>query len=106
MIKSKESEIIRCFRDRVIEAFRDRLDRIVLFGSRSRGDAEEDSDFDFLVLVKRLEAGDKNRVQDIAWKISLEYDTVIAALVTSAEDFREDRYFYLYDNIQKEGRVV
>ena len=106
MTKSKEKEIIQRFKERATEAIGDRLDRIILFGSRSRGDAQEDSDFDFLVLVKQTKAEDKSRVRNIAREISLEYDTVVTALVASREDFKEDRYFYLYENIQKEGRVV
>lgn len=71
-----------------------------------RGDVEEDSDFDFLVLVKEPREEDKNRVRDVAWAISLEYDTVVTTLVSASKDFSEERYFYLYENIQKEGRVV
>ena len=106
MIKSKEKEVIQRFKERVAETFAGRLDRVVLFGSRGRGNAEEDSDFDFLVMVKKLETEDKKRVREVAWEISLEHDTVITALVTSTADFREERYFYLYENIQNEGKVI
>jgi len=107
MVRSfREEAVIQRFKERVTQALGDRLDKIILFGSRSRGDAEEDSDFDFLVLVRRPEEEDKNRIRDIAWAVSLEYDTVVTILVSAKEDFREDRYFYLYENIQKEGRVV
>lgn len=106
MIQSKEIEVIQRFKERVTEAIGVRLDRIVLFGSRARGDAEEDSDFDFLVTVKKRQVDDKNRVRQIAWELSLEYDTVITPLVTSSGDFVEERYFYLHENIHREGRVV
>lgn len=49
---------------------------------------------------------DRKRVFEIAADLSLEYDTVLAVLVVPANDFTEDRYFYLYENIQKEGQVV
>jgi predicted nucleotidyltransferase len=106
MIKSKEKEIVQRFKERVTETLGDRLDRIVLFGSRARGDAEEDSDFDFLVTVKNPKADDKERVRQIAWELSLEYDTVITPLVLPIEDFVEEKYFYLHENIHKEGRVI
>lgn len=107
MVRSSwEEDVIQRFKERVTEALGDRLDKIILFGSRSRGDADEDSDFDFLVLVKDPGPKDRDRVRDIAWAISLEYDSVITTLVSATEEFREDRYFYLYENIQKEGRVV
>ncbi len=106
MLKSKEKEIVQRFKERVTETFGDRLDRVVLFGSRARGDAEPDSDFDFLVTVRTLKKEDRNRVREIASDLSLEYDTVITVLLSPSKDCREDRYFYLYENIQKEGQVV
>jgi len=106
MTKSKEQEIIQWFKERVTETLGDRLDRIVLFGSRAREDAEEDSDFDFLVTLKNPHVDDKGRVRQIAWELSLKYDTVITPLMIPIEDFVEEKYFYLHENIHKEGRVI
>ena len=106
MINSKEKEIVQRFKERVTETLGYRLDRIVLFGSRARGDAEEDSDFDFLVTVKNPEVDDKEHVRQIAWELSLEYATVITPLVVHGKDFVEEKYFYLHENIHKEGRVI
>jgi predicted nucleotidyltransferase len=106
MLKSEEKQIIKCFKLEVKKALGERLDRVVLFGSRARGEAEPDSDFDFLVTVQRLEKQDRNRVREIASDLSLERDTVITVLLLPTEDFREDRYFFLYEHIQKEGQVV
>jgi len=106
MLKNKEKEVIKRFKAEVAKVLGDRLDRVVLFGSRARGDAEEDSDFDFLVIVRTPDNGDKKKIREITARLSIECDTVVTALVVPAKDFREDRYFYLYENIQKEGRVV
>jgi predicted nucleotidyltransferase len=106
MLKNKEKEVIKRFKIEVAKVLGDRLDRVVLFGSRARGDAEEDSDFDFLVIVRAPDNEDKKKIREITAQLSIEYDTVITALVIPSKDFREDRYFYLYENIQKEGRVV
>ncbi len=106
MLKSQEKEILVQFKVKVEKILGDRLDRLVLFGSRSRGDEEPDSDFDLLVTVRSLQKTDRERIFDVAAELSLEYDTVLAVLVLPAEDFTEDRYFYLYENIQKEGQVV
>jgi predicted nucleotidyltransferase len=106
MLNSEEREILEQFKVEVKKVLGDRLDRVVLFGSRSRGDAASDSDFDLLVTVRNLQETDRKRVFEIAADLSLEYDTVLAVLVVPANDFTEDRYFYLYENIQKEGQVV
>jgi uncharacterized protein len=106
MLKSEEREMLKRFKKEVGKVLGDRLDRVVLFGSRSRGDAAPDSDFDLLVTVQNLQETDRKRVFEIAADLSLEYDTVLTVLVVPANDFTEDRYFYLYENIQKEGQVV
>jgi len=106
MLKSEEGDMLKRFKREVKKVLGDRLDRVVLFGSRSRGDAAPDSDFDLLVTVQNLQETDRKRVFEIAADLSLEYDTVLAVLVVPANDFTEDRYFYLYENIQKEGQVV
>ena len=106
MVQNIEEEIIQEFKRRVKTILGDRLDRIILFGSRSRGDAEEDSDFDFLVLVKSFADESKPSVRTIAHELSLRCDVVVTALVVTLDDFREDRYFYLYENIKNEGKVI
>ena len=106
MLRSEEQEVLKRFKAEVKKVFGERLDRVVLFGSRSRGDADPDSDFDLLVTVESLDEADQKRVFDIAADLSLEYGTVLAVLVVPTNDFTEDRYFYLYENIQKEGQVV
>jgi predicted nucleotidyltransferase len=106
MLKREEREIVKRFKAEVEKILGHRLDRVVLFGSRSRGDAEPDSDFDLLVIVRRLQKTDRRRIFEIAADLSLEYGTVLVVFVVSTNDFREDRYFYLYENIQKEGQVV
>jgi predicted nucleotidyltransferase len=106
MLKSEEREMLKRFKKEVGKVLGDRLDRVVLFGSRSRGDAAPDSDFDLLVTVQNLQETDRERVFEIAADLSLDYNTVLAVLVVPVNDFTEDRYFYLYENIQKEGQVV
>src|SRR5216684_2251618 len=44
--------VLTCFRKAVAEAYGDRLERVVLFGSRARGDHRPDSDYDIAVFVK------------------------------------------------------
>lgn len=42
------------FRAALTEAYGDRIERVVLFGSRARGDAHADSDYDIAVFLKAL----------------------------------------------------
>ncbi len=42
------------FRAALTELYGDRIERVVLFGSRARGDAKEDSDYDVALFLKDL----------------------------------------------------
>ena len=49
----------------VEEKYRDTTMRMVLFGSRARGDWNEDSDIDVLVIVRNEASGAKNGIQEL-----------------------------------------
>lgn len=46
--------VLARFRRALDEMYGNRLDRVVLFGSRARGDARPDSDYDVAVFLKSL----------------------------------------------------
>jgi uncharacterized protein len=53
--------VLKRFRAALDALYGDRLERVVLFGSRARGDAREDSDYDVAVFLKGL----ANRWQEV-----------------------------------------
>ena len=52
--ESTRDPILSRFRAALDEMFGDRLARVVLFGSRARGEARDDSDYDVAVFLKDL----------------------------------------------------
>ena len=49
-----DDPILKRFRAALDELYGDRLERVVLFGSRARGDAREDADYEVAVFLKSL----------------------------------------------------
>lgn len=47
--------VLTQFRSALNEVYGDRIERVVLFGSRARGDAQPDSDYDVAVFLKGME---------------------------------------------------
>ncbi len=99
----KEQQIIDEFVTRVRDTFKERAKRIILYGSRARGDADEESDYDFLVLFEPFHSSDKKKLREIGFQISYKHAVVITAFAAELSNFTEDRYFYYYENVSKEG---
>jgi len=53
-MKKKGDPILKRFRQGLNELYGSRLDRVVLFGSRARGDNEPDSDYDVAIFLKDM----------------------------------------------------
>jgi uncharacterized protein len=59
--------ILDRFRQALDELYGDRLDRVVLFGSRARGDAEANSDYDVAVFLRSMDSrwSELNQLADL-----------------------------------------
>jgi len=80
--------------------------KIILFGSRARGKADDDSDWDVLVLIDHPL---KNRMEEKKYRhpifdLELEIEQPISVFVVTKSDW-ENKYIFtsLYKSIQQEG---
>ena len=79
----------------------------MLYGSCARGDYEEDSDIDILLLLnvpsEKL-AEERKKIFAVADRLDLEYEVVLAPVLQSYEVF--ENYLSVspyYQNVQREG---
>jgi predicted nucleotidyltransferase len=95
--------ILRRFRAALDEIYGERIERVVLFGSRARGDAHEDSDYDVAVFLK----GFADRWQEIDRIIPVVTDiTDATGAVIHAMPYRAGAYddrTSLMHEIRREG---
>lgn len=85
----------------------DRLDRVLLYGSRARGDAGPESDVDVLmVLAGEIDPlAEIHRTEYLVADLSLENDLVIQCLPMSTAEFVEGDDPFLR-NVRREGIVI
>jgi predicted nucleotidyltransferase len=85
----------------------DRLDTIILFGSRARGEARPDSDIDLLVVVHgEFDYSDLlQRTSPGLAALSLQNDVVISRVFVSREQYNHASTPFLL-NVRREGVVV
>lgn len=81
--------ILARFRAALARTYGERLERAVLFGSRARGDARPDSDYDVAVFLKEQESfwQESGRLAEIETDILYDTGAVINALPFSAGDY-------------------
>ncbi len=92
----KELKVIR---EAVLEAAKKHgveVEKIILFGSRARGDFKEDSDWDILIVTKeKLDKNSKSKFilevrREIVWKMEVPVDV----LVVDGDKYREYEQVY------------
>ena len=83
--------IMRRFRAALDEVYGERIERVVLFGSRARGDARPDSDYDVAVFLKELIGfgEEMERIAEIETDILYDTGAVINALPLRAGSYQE-----------------
>ena len=78
--------------------------RIILFGSRARGDDSLNSDWDFLILTSRkIDDYTKRQIRDILIDTELEAEEVISTIIFSKDRWNDYKITPLYKNISKYG---
>lgn len=82
--------------------------RMILFGSRARGDADPDSDMDVLleVDVEHVSFAEKQRVRRVVGEISIDSGVVVTALISDRQVRAERGDFSIFQTIREEGIPV
>lgn len=81
---------------------------VILFGSRARNEAKEDSDWDLLILTPYpVDLKTQRKFRHKLFDLQLEYGIAISTFVYSKEDWhRRLSITPLYKNIKKEGVIL
>jgi len=106
-LTEKEKQALKELVEELKKLYGDNLSRVILYGSKARGDATEDSDIDILVILKNIQnfSFEKKRVREISWKISYKYDLLLSIIIRNEQEYlRKDTPLLM--NIEKEGIVL
>ncbi len=81
--------------------------QVWLFGSRARGDARDDSDWDFLVLTdKPVDWMFKRRLRDYLFQLGLDSERTIGTLIQNRDVWEDLEVTDLYQNVQEDAIAV
>ncbi len=106
-MKQDVADLLQSFRDELGAALGSNLERIILYGSRARGDEAPDSDVDVLVVLTDAGKNIKEKVHRIAYKLmwDREFQPLISLNIIDCEYYlllQEASSSYLA-NILSEG---
>jgi len=83
------------------------LKKIILYGSYARGEAEDGSDIDLIILLDDMEEYIKEREKyfPAIYELDLKYDTVISIFPFKIEEYQK-RKMPIILNAKKEGILI
>lgn len=103
-----EKSIITLFVDYLNRTHPGEVDKVMLYGSRARGDNRKDSDVDILVLVKDKKKINRDRIYDFIIDVELDHGIDISVNIYESSQF--DKLVLLKasfaTNVIKEGETL
>ena len=83
--------------------------KVILFGSKARGDHDKHSDIDLLVVASRLlHWKEEKAIVGALFDIGMAYDVIFSPLFTYADEWEKGIFteFPVYREIMRDGAVV
>jgi predicted nucleotidyltransferase len=101
--RNQPDKISQEFANNVRKKLGNHVKKIILFGSRARGDFYEGSDYDILIVLDRREKDLQEIVLDESDEIMNKYDALIGYIVCDENEWEKKKKFPIGLNILKEG---
>lgn len=90
-LPSKDIKALSDFKTKLAQTFIDERLKLILFGSKARGDFRRDSDIDVLVVLKQSTPKKRRIISDLATDIFLTQRVDISPHIYSHEEYKKFR---------------
>lgn len=103
-------KVVRDFVEEIKKLLGARLKKVILYGSYARGDYNQHSDVDIMILTnlsfKEIEEY-RDKISDIAYDIELNTGVVLSPVIKNIENYNsKSKFIPFYKNVEKEGVVL
>ena len=81
------------------------VERVYLFGSRARGDARPDSDWDVLVLLdkEKITSDDHDNISYSLFDLGLDYKELVNTVLFTKKDWQDNRIAVFRHNVLEDA---
>ena len=105
LLQKKEYDLVSEFKSKLKEKFSKDFENIIVYGSKSRGDSNEDSDLDLILVLNTENRLDE--IQELLFDLEIKHDFYIVSLITyTKKEFKNQSNNNLnlfFKNIKREG---
>jgi predicted nucleotidyltransferase len=109
-MNEQDKALIVEFKNRLSSDLKAHLKQIIIYGSRAKGNAPEDSDLDVIALVENKTSAIEIALNDLIYQVMWDHDfrPIISLKVFGESEFRDalNKGFSFYRNVDKEGILV
>jgi len=100
----EDIQIVQEFKRKVQRVYPDA--EIYFYGSRVKRTHHDDSDYDLLVLLKKINPVTRKTIYDIAWGIGYKYDALIVPVLSRGDDFYPSSASPFFKNVKHHGMLI
>ena len=104
----KVKKLLEDIKERLWNIFKKELTHIILYGSYVRGDYDEESDIDIMVLVKDKELKKYNeKIIDLEIDMTIKYGIMPSILIENKEYVMKNKHIeFLFGNVLNYGQTI
>jgi len=107
-LTEKEKSILLEFKRDLLKKYPDEIIKIIIFGSKARGDAHAESDIDVLVIIKPDNWQVIDAIRTIGYNLdqSIDYKLSIQAFSETHYNYLQENNFQFTNNVARDGILV
>lgn len=107
-VTQTENEALQTFVQRLRAELGGEILKVILFGSKARGNSTPDSDVDVLILAKSEDRQLQKAISKISSQIDLDYDILLNSLLIADKRWMQmsKERFSLCRNVERDGALL
>lgn len=104
-LSRNEKKVVLSFVEELRNRLGNEIIKIVLFGSKIRGDFSEESDIDIFILVREKTSDIRDKVGDLTADYIFDNDIPLSPVLYDSFEYQKNKELgsFFFENVEKEG---